>query len=865
MLISDYPSHLRQILKPVLLISLIITLLLLVWFFGEAMLPLALMKEALPVGHALAETLSQSAFVNAPVTILVDDFEPQPYRGDTIYYYNRIGGDRGVVGESNVIWGTGRVTATITPGSSWGGVWMSLNHPIREGQPINFSAILPPQISPSYQSQITGLTVQVSSGTPGGVIKLELKDTGSLQWSNETTLTGEQQSLSYDLPLLEDITELVWVLDQGTVGDYVVIDQVSLTATTPITDVTEAAFVWGYGMLLSNWNPNTGLVRDKAKDASGEFDAIQSTGSLAAATVVAEQLGFIGQESAIEIVTQISNTLLTDVPRYHGLWPHWVETLPSGDLTIVEDTEWSSVDTAIAALALLSAQSALGLDTSGTEQMLQSIDWNDLLTPNGISHGYTYAGELIPYYWDTFGGESWLLALAYAAATHQVPPIAFSEPPTANGSGFIDELAWLFISPPLEVDYWGTDWNSYREVAADIQIAYYCEYYSASCFCQLGMFGLSAGEVPVPSAVAKEDIYQAFGVGGRFSPANDGSSLLDGPVVAPHYSAMIASLRPQEMIDMWAWLINQGYFSPMNNMETIMFSSGSSCDVTEMEWNQLKGSWNLALQTFGWGRYLSKERGQIPILWQASKANTFLREGYALVAPNEMSYVYLPLVVKTESFPAITPAPTPTGTPTSTSTRTPTPTGTPTPTTTPTRTATPTSTRTASVTRTYTPTSTPTATVTQTPTDTPTPTTTPPSQILLEGEDGTGDGQVMPRSAASGQRTVWLHDGESRILSFQLSTSAHYTLGVWYSNDDPTGPLETVTVSVDGAAEGSFSAQNTRIPGEPPGSGWNVFTSAGPFGPVDLQPGTHELRVSVAGGDDYGVEIDVVVLDRVGQ
>ena len=43
-------------------------------------------------------------------------------------------------------------------------------------------------------------------------------------------------------------------------------------------------------MLLNNWNPATGLVRDKAKDASGEFDAIQATGSLAAATAIAEQL-----------------------------------------------------------------------------------------------------------------------------------------------------------------------------------------------------------------------------------------------------------------------------------------------------------------------------------------------------------------------------------------------------------------------------------------------------------------------------------------------------------------------------------------------------------------------------------------------
>jgi hypothetical protein len=72
----------------------------------------------------------------------------------------------------------------------------------------------------------------------------------------------------------------------------------------------------------------------------------------------------------------------------------------------------------------------------------------------------------------------------------------------------------------------------------------------------LGLFGLSAGEVPDPAMVAKAQIYQAFGVGGRFSPANDGSALLGAPVVAPHYSAMIASLYPQEAIAMWSWLIN---------------------------------------------------------------------------------------------------------------------------------------------------------------------------------------------------------------------------------------------------------------------------------------------------------------------
>ena len=231
--------------------------------------------------------------------------------------------------------------------------------------------------------------------------------------------------------------------------------------------------MWSYGQLLNNWNATTGLIRDKAKDASGEFDAIQATGSLAAATASAYQLGVIDRAAAIEIVDRISHTLLLDLPRFHGLWPHWVKVSATGAITIVPGTEWSSVDTVIAALGLLDAQSGLGLDTSGTEQFLQAIDWQKLLTPGGLSHGYTFAGELIPYAWDVFGGESWLVELVYAGVTGQVAPLTYAASPTANGSGFIDELAWLYVLPPDRSDYWGTDWTAYRSAAADHQLHYY--------------------------------------------------------------------------------------------------------------------------------------------------------------------------------------------------------------------------------------------------------------------------------------------------------------------------------------------------------------------------------------------------------
>lgn len=587
--------------------------------------------------------IDPQAAVISPVTAVVDDFEPQPYQGQTIYYYNRLEGDRGILNDAVVDWGPGIVTATVGPGKDWAGIWLSLNHPVVENQPVNFSRVLPAVIQPAYQSEIANVTVEIAGGTAGKNLKLELKNGGSIAWQSPgAPLTGGQQILSYDLPPLGDITQMVVVLDQASANDYVTIADISFQATTQITDTAQAAFVWSYGMLLNNWNATTGLIRDNGKFPSGVFEAVQSTGSLAAATAQAYQSGVVNRTDAISIVNRISSTLLTDLPRYNGLWPHWV-VATTGTITIVNGTEWSSVDTVIAAFGLLDAQAALDLDTAGTTQMLQEINWNDLKQANGISHGYQHDGSVITSSWDTFGGESWLVDLAYAAATQETPPLEYPLPPTANGSGFIDELAWLYILPPTTNDVWGANWPDYRMAAAITQTTYYT---LPSCFAQLGLFGLSAAEVPIPSVVTETQIYQPFGVGGRFAPPNDGSALLGQPVVTPHYSAMIASLRPTEAISMWTWLINEGAFSPLNNVESLLFPAGSNCSADEVQWNSLKGSWNLTLQTLGWGRYLAEREGKVPILWEATLKNEFLRNGYSLLVPHGIKSVYLPLVVK---------------------------------------------------------------------------------------------------------------------------------------------------------------------------------------------------------------------------
>lgn len=613
-----------------------------------------LLAAAFLLGAAPGVQLSAAqpnAAISPQQEILVDDFTPQPLQGDTVYYYNRLGGDRGALNNSTLALGSGQMTVTLAAGQGWGGIYLSLNHPDREGLGVDFSAVLPAQIQPQYQSQVNAITVQVAGGTPGRRLKLELKDGGTIRWTTSATLAGGAQTLSYPLPALGKVTTLVVVLDQAAGGDQVILDKIALTAVTAISDPLEAAFVWSYAMLLNNWDPATGLVRDKAINTSEEFNATQCAGSLAAATALAARLGMVSQTDAVQIVDKIADALLNDLPRYKGLWPHWVTRDASGAWVIVPDpndpdkTEWSSVDTAIAALGLLDAQVALGLDPGATVQFIQEIDWDALLLPTGLSHGYTYGGALLTSNWDTFGGESVLIDLLYASAEHTLPALQYPTPPTANGSGFIDELSWLFVLPPGQPDAWGVDWDAYRAQAAAAQLAYYPAEYPGECFDQLGLFGLSAGEVPDPSAVAKDDIYQAFGVGGRFSAPNDGSLLLGYPVVLPHYSGMLAALHPQQAEALWEWLI-AGPFSPLNNIESLAFPAGAGCTPGEMTWNHLKGSWNLALQTLGLGRLLAQRGGQAYAPWLATLQNPFLRGGYEILFPGSLSSLYLPLVFK---------------------------------------------------------------------------------------------------------------------------------------------------------------------------------------------------------------------------
>ena len=126
--------------------------------------------------------------------------------------------------------------------------------------------------------------------------------------------------------------------------------------------------------------------------------------------------------------------------------------------------------------------------------------------------------------------------------------------------------------------------------------------------------------------------------------------------------------------------------------------------------------------------------------------------------------------------------------------------------------------------------------------------------ISLEGEAGSGDGQVIQRSRASGGQTVHLGPGEHRLWTFALSTApVQYALSVTYANGKE-GENEVISVTVDGAPVSSFQDRDSGDSAE----GWNLFVTD-PAGVSTLGAGSHTLVLEVNGGDGC-VEIDIVTL-----
>ncbi|MCA9927486.1 MAG: hypothetical protein KC419_03370, partial [Anaerolineales bacterium] len=117
------------------------------------------------------------------------------------------------------------------------------------------------------------------------------------------------------------------------------------------------------------------------------------------------------------------------------------------------------------------------------------------------------------------------------------------------------------------------------------------------------------------------------------------SALLGVPVIVPHYAGMAAPLRLNDATALFAWLIDQGIFTPLNNVESLYLRQQDGCQA--ITWNSLKGSWNLSLQTLGWGNALLGKNNQ---LTSGIQNNPILSHGYHIMSAH--NYVFLPVAIK---------------------------------------------------------------------------------------------------------------------------------------------------------------------------------------------------------------------------
>lgn len=472
-----------------------------------------------------------------------------------------------------------------------------------------------------YQPVVAGVRMQMVNGRGDLTVRF-LDPAGKEFWSRTERFTQSgrtAKSVFFQYTGEEDevIGSMEWELRNGY--GQPLRAELLMAQTTPLERTVEKAFLYTFGQLTECYDEAVGLLVENCRDETGLRYTPDTSGLYALAVAIAEDLGYVEREVAVETVTKIRDAILA--------LPTDPETklLPSATdgKALAADGHWSSLGTVIAFESLILASEALGQSSTNLQLAIDDIDW-DILTTNGgvaISAGYDSRGDHVGWRHGVFGGKAVLLQIAHAAATGDVPPMDFDGYiPTWDGSGYDNELGALLF-PLDEDDYVPNDWVEWRDGQFWIQR----DWTAKTPAGDRGLFGLSASEVPEPWAAEKgEPTFGNWGIGGHNKSGNDGFDLLGYTVTTPHYPAMVMA-EYAEHIPTFDSLIDSGHLSVMNAVESIAVG-----DKNQIHWNHHKRSWTLSLQALGLLRALSGDR-YLP--YQELRGNSFLRRGYEEIFP----------------------------------------------------------------------------------------------------------------------------------------------------------------------------------------------------------------------------------------
>lgn len=590
---------------------------------------------ALTVGRASSPPPPEPGTVQMLNEVLTFEWPDLPHG---FGFYTSMNTDHGRMGGgscdhwSQIGDGTLHVITTRGPcGTSWEGRWISLSGTAAdENLTVDCTDPMPTKIAEEHRLRVVAVRIRVK-GT--GQFKLEIKRPEGhaepiAHTSFHTVDTTEYEDQYSALPAdigLPECKLLNIVVESVPLESDLYFDQIDF-----VCDVPEAVFedpllygtLTAYCQILRGFDPS-GVTRDHINWPAGDFDSVPAMGLQILTAAAAYDLGFVSLDEAQDVAERTVATLLAiDKEPTSGLLPHWLQ-----DGQIHPNSEWTSVDTAIASIAAVEGLTALGMTGRVADVYTQLID--DLHFPaftaqsGEIAYGLYQDGTVIPYYWTQWGGELTLVEVWRAMHDRTLPSVpAYRDQQHYQGTGFIIELAGLFFphfgGPDFGPDQYGIDWHGRRAEHLVEQAAYRPVSGQA-------IFGLSAVEIMRYEDAVTE--YLVAGVG-TATPPSDPRHSLPGfgpePWIAPHYMSMVSALDLAGVDARLRYMRDDlGVWPPLNGpAEAVQLVSDDSLS----QWHRVQVSLNVAFNVLGLYHAICARDGRVDELYLTADAEPHLRE-----------------------------------------------------------------------------------------------------------------------------------------------------------------------------------------------------------------------------------------------
>jgi hypothetical protein len=478
-----------------------------------------------------------------------------------------------------------------------------------------------PKIIVDFQVALSSWTVQVKGQ---GTLKIELRSaTNALLKSWSKTVSSDVFTTITE-PLPADLTPVKLLNVVAESPSNLTLDEISFGTRVPRLFPLRYAYLISYAQLLRTLDPATGVVRDHAQWPVGDFDAVPGMGFVALAAASAADLGFISKTDAIAIASKSIEALLA-VPREPrtGWLPHW---LKNGQRH--PDSEWSTVDTALALLPAIQAATMLSLDSKRTslQAMVDQLNFAAVTTSGQkITHGISAEGTVLPGTWDVWGGETALVQLLRGYRDPCLPDLSITHtPPAYGGRGFITELGALLVaelgtSSGL-VDRWGINWRGERTTHYLAQ---------RSHMGNASIFGLSPAEVISADGATG---YLEAGIG----TTNPGTATVDsltsfgGPWRMPHYMGMTAALDVEASCQSAIALRKLGLMPPLSGpAESVLVGATGSVQ----RWHSVQTALNAFFNTIGYYHAVVVAEGRTDAIYQAVRSDPRFTAALGVMIP----------------------------------------------------------------------------------------------------------------------------------------------------------------------------------------------------------------------------------------